>query len=445
MMKPGKLTTVVIAAFSLLLVFGALLTALAETGFTASEPTQDQALDSDPTATLIMLPTQEIPPTDVPAATQEEPTEVVKVQDTATPEVTKLPTDTIESTETVEPTSTTSAGLSGGTCTKPSGWKDYKVKSGDTLYAISVVFRTDVATLKSGNCLTSNQIITNQILWVPDNATRVPTETAKPKDPTKTPKPVNDSCYTLTLSHLGNGADAVASPASSDGCAAGKYKKGEKITLTAAPDPGWEVGSWYGTDNNSSTALTNTLTMPASDQLSKPVYVQSCFALTISSGANGLDPVPNIAKSSGCTAGNYVSGEKITFTAKPNSGYTVDKWTGTDDDSLTSLTNTLKMPAAASAVSVTYKLLPPPCFALTLGVTAGSGSVPTASASTMGCAAGKYAAGEVITVTAAPTGGGAVDSWQITPVQSPTTTGDPNVIEVTMPASALTVKVTYNP
>ncbi|MFN2144201.1 MAG: InlB B-repeat-containing protein, partial [Anaerolineales bacterium] len=141
----------------------------------------------------------------------------------------------------------------------------------------------------------------------------------------------------------------------------------------------------------------------------------------------------------------YVSGEKITFTAKPNSGYTVDKWTGTDDDSLTSLTNTLKMPAAASAVSVTYKLLPPPCFALTLGVTAGSGSVPTASASTMGCAAGKYAAGEVITVTAAPTGGGAVDSWQITPVQSPTTTGDPNVIEVTMPASALTVKVTYNP
>ena len=38
MKNPGKLTTILIAAFSLLLVFGALLTALAETGFTATWP-----------------------------------------------------------------------------------------------------------------------------------------------------------------------------------------------------------------------------------------------------------------------------------------------------------------------------------------------------------------------------------------------------------------------
>ncbi len=437
-MKAGKLTTVLIAAFSLLLVFGALLTALAETGFTATEVIEDQASElENPTATLILLPTKASSPTEEPISNQEEPTAVVQVQDTATPIDTEVPNETVEPAQTVEPTSTSSAGLSGGTCTKPAGWRDYKVKSGDTLFGISLLFQTDVATLKSGNCLTSNQIITNQILWVPDNATLVPTKTAKPQDPTKTPKPTSDGCYTLTLSHLGNGADATASPANSAGCAAGKYKKGEKITLTAAPAAGWLVGSWYGTDNNSSTALTNTLTMPDNDQLTKPIYEQTCYALTISSGANGLDPVPDKAKSTGCTTGKYVSGEKITFTAKPDSGYTVDTWTGTDSG-----TNKLTMPAAAAAVSVTYKLIPPPCSTLTLGVTLGSGSVPTASASTMSCAAGKYAAGEVITVTAAPTGGWVVDSWQTT--LSYTTTANPNVINVTMGASASSVNVTYN-
>ncbi len=73
------------------------------------------------------------------------------------------------------------------------------------------------------------------------------------------------TCYALTLGHTGNGSDPLATPANSIGCEAGQYVAGEPINLSgAAADPGWGIASWYGTDNNGSTASTNTLTMPAS-------------------------------------------------------------------------------------------------------------------------------------------------------------------------------------
>ena len=48
---------------------------------------------------------------------------------------------------------------------------------------------------------------------------------------------------------------------------------GESITLTAAPDSGWQVESWTGTSNNSSTAVTNTLSMPAGAHAASVAYV----------------------------------------------------------------------------------------------------------------------------------------------------------------------------
>jgi LysM repeat protein len=428
MKNPGKLTTVLIAAFSLLLVFGALLTALAETGFTAFTPTKTPAGENsgNPTPTAIFLPTKEEQPT--------------KVQPTTPPDKTKSPTKTTLPTKTATFTATsTTTAEDPGTCTKPTGWQDYKVKSGDTLFSISKLYQTDVPTIKSGNCLTSTQIITGQILWVPDNATLVPTKTPKPTA-TKEPKPTSDGCHVLTLSHLGEGADAVATPLNSDGCATGKYKAGEIISLVAAPDPGWEVSGWHGTMDDSSTALTNTVKMPDKDHLAKPVYTEiiTCYLLSVSSDANGSDPVPDKPKSSGCNAWEYVEGEVITFSATPNSGYAIDTWTGTDSG-----TNVLTMPATATTVSVTYAAIPPVCYPLTLGITSGSGTVPTAPTSSSGCSAGEYAAGEVILVTGHPASGSVVDSWQTSLSYNIAT--DPNAIEVTMSASAATVNVTYNP
>jgi len=72
------------------------------------------------------------------------------------------------------------------------------------------------------------------------------------------------TCYSLALSKTGNGLDPVAAPMFSAGCAAGEYVVGELVGLTAAPDSGWQVGSWTGTTDDSRTQTTNMLTMPAS-------------------------------------------------------------------------------------------------------------------------------------------------------------------------------------
>ena len=72
-------------------------------------------------------------------------------------------------------------------------------------------------------------------------------------------------CYSLTLAHEGNGSNPVAIPANSAGCDIGKYTVGERISLSTTPEFGWAVAHWSGTNDDSSTLTSNSLTMPASD------------------------------------------------------------------------------------------------------------------------------------------------------------------------------------
>ena len=157
-------------------------------------------------------------------------------------------------------------------------------------------------------------------------------------------------CYALTLAHTGTGSDPVASPANSTGCSAGQYVAGAVIGLTATPSSGWSVGSWSGTDNNSSTATTNQVTMPASARTASVTYVQippTCYALTLAHTGTGSNPVASPANSTGCSAGQYVVGQVIGLTATPGSGWSVGSWTNTSNDSSTATTNQWTMTAAA--------------------------------------------------------------------------------------------------
>lgn len=71
------------------------------------------------------------------------------------------------------------------------------------------------------------------------------------------------SCYTLTITHSGEGSDPVASLPNSNGCAVGEYVPGESISLSGAiAGLGWQISSWNNTDNDISIANTNTVTMP---------------------------------------------------------------------------------------------------------------------------------------------------------------------------------------
>lgn len=82
-------------------------------------------------------------------------------------------------------------------------------------------------------------------------------------------------CYTLARTHTGSGSDPSTSPANSTGCSSGQYRAGTSIQVTAGPSSGWNVGSWSGTANNSSTSTVNSVTMPAASQTVTVNYVQS--------------------------------------------------------------------------------------------------------------------------------------------------------------------------
>jgi hypothetical protein len=75
----------------------------------------------------------------------------------------------------------------------------------------------------------------------------------------------DSACYPLSREHTGSGSDPVTSPLKSPACSTNyDYVAGEYIMLTASPSSGYQVGSWNGTNNNSSTSTTNYVTMPDS-------------------------------------------------------------------------------------------------------------------------------------------------------------------------------------
>lgn len=138
-------------------------------------------------------------------------------------------------------------------------------------------------------------------------------------------------CFPLILGHSGSGSNPIANPTNSTGCSAGQYHRGEIISLTASPAPGWQVSEWNGTGNDSSTSTTISVTMPGLSGFDYTVWVYysqiPCYTLTRASnpapgGTIGASPSPNCVTA----PGNYVTGTEVALTAKPNTGYTFSGW-----------------------------------------------------------------------------------------------------------------------
>ncbi len=78
---------------------------------------------------------------------------------------------------------------------------------------------------------------------------------------------LTDQCYVLARTHSGSGSDPAASPQRALTCPSGYYTVGAGVMLTASLAAGWRVAGWNGTANDTSTATTNLLTMPANDAI----------------------------------------------------------------------------------------------------------------------------------------------------------------------------------
>jgi len=166
-----------------------------------------------------------------------------------------------------------------------------------------------------------------------------------------------------------------------------------------------------------------------------------CYLLSTEHTGSGAQPDLAFDRSTGCEPATYRSGESVTLTAAPATGWRVAGWRGTDNDGSTSTTNTVAMPDNDHVVSVTYEVIPPTCYTLTL-THSGSGGNPTANpTNSTGCAAGRYIAGQVVTLAAAPAAGHRVKNWSGTANNGSTSMTN----SLTMPASNHTASVTYEP
>jgi hypothetical protein len=117
-----------------------------------------------------------------------------------------------------------------------------------------------------------------------------------------------------------------------------QVNQGTVVNLTAFDiDPGYRVQSWSGTDNDSSTAVTNTVTMNSGRNVIVTFEPNGLYYLTVTViGGNGtVDPNGRSLRA---------PGEVVTLTATPdNPAGEVVIWTGTDNDNLDGQTNTVTM------------------------------------------------------------------------------------------------------
>ena len=128
-----------------------------------------------------------------------------------------------------------------------------------------------------------------------------------------------------------------------------KYADSGHLLVTVSPAAGVTVD--YVDMNDGSVTTTYNIPAPGSEP-------PTCYALTLTSGANGSAPTAVPAQTTGCDAGSYAAGQLVNLTAHPNSGYQVASWSGTNNESLTTLANQLTMPGEAHAVNVTYEATP---------------------------------------------------------------------------------------
>jgi uncharacterized repeat protein (TIGR02543 family) len=143
-----------------------------------------------------------------------------------------------------------------------------------------------------------------------------------------------EQTYTLSVSASPSGAGSVAP-------AGGEYEPGVQVTLTASPSSGYTFDYWSG--SASGTTPTTTVTMNSDKSLTAHFKsTAQIYTLTISIN-------PSAAGSVSPSGGEYESGDQITLTASPASGYTFDHWSG--GASGTTPTTTITMDSDKSLVA----------------------------------------------------------------------------------------------
>ncbi len=176
---------------------------------------------------------------------------------------------------------------------------------------------------------------------------------------------------------------------------------GQTATVVASPDIGYRVKQWTGTDNDASVALTNTVTMNSNKTVTVEFEAGASdqYQLSVSVVGDHGTVTP--------TAGVYFSGSKVVLSATPEAGYSVKRWTGTNNDLSLARTNTVTM-NGNKTVTVEFA----PYCKLTTTVVGGHGTIWPRE--------GSFPQGLVVGLTASPESGYKVKTWTGTTKDSST-------------------------
>jgi hypothetical protein len=162
-------------------------------------------------------------------------------------------------------------------------------------------------------------------------------------------------CYALNLIANGDAPAPIPYPANASGCPNGQYHAGDRIALTAVMVPGDVVTGWGGTDNDASTAASNTVTM--TQPYNRAVYTieqHVCYHLSLADTGQGSVPVATNPVAS-CPANYFPWGYEVDVSgASPAVGWQIGGWSGTENDGATIGQNFVLMPTHDQTVLVLY-------------------------------------------------------------------------------------------
>lgn len=161
-----------------------------------------------------------------------------------------------------------------------------------------------------------------------------------------------------------------------------------------------------------------------------------CYELTLKSMGSGSPPAAVDTSSLGCPPTHYLPGDLIAISASPATNQRVQSWSSPVAANPGDQSAILRMPTADITVTVSYAA----CNLLTLAHSGSGGDPVAAPANSSGCAPGRFASGERVTLTAVPNANQRVKNWAGT---SATPAVGSQVNALTMPASAATVTVAY--